>query len=181
MRYLILCTLGLSLLVAPACERANPPDDQHDAGIVRPPDDGGSAMPDARTSRPGAGPLDPDLTIDCITSPTYQATLDVTTGQELARIYPGFVRWTEAKLPSAAWLCRVVPQDIPNCYYGGNCEVRGGSSAQQICLQAIWNISPDGQYYVQCNGDYQTDYDRDGVFENPFPDIYTAQYLAIIR
>jgi hypothetical protein len=62
MRCLILFTFALSLL-STACER-DVPSNPEDAGIVQPPRDGGlatdgGANPDARTPRPGAGPLFP--------------------------------------------------------------------------------------------------------------------------
>lgn len=187
MRFLILGVLALSLL-SPACERANLSGDQYDAGPVQPPDDGGSAIDsgagtDARTPRPGAGPLDPDLTIDCVTSSYYQVALDRDTGRETSRSYPGRAVWQESELPTDSWVCSEIPYEPVSCYFGTEtCAIRGSESQwQTICIRALWQVSIDGTFYVQCGGRSESDPDGDGIFEDPYPGLYRDSYLAIIR
>lgn len=128
-------------------------------------------MPDAHTTRPGAGPLDPDLTIDCDDS----VYLDLS-GQHWH--YPRVV-WQENELPRDAWLCWESPFPITTCSpFSPNCNVVG-TPYETLCSRVIWQIDPDGVYFTQCTFRQELDQDGDGVFEPSFP--YPAQYLAIVR
>lgn len=181
MRYLIFLALVLFLLL-PACERVNPPADRHDAGPAQPFDDGGSATDggaslDARTPRPGAGPLDPDLTIDCVTSSTYRATLDAATGHETIRTYPGRAVWTESEEPSRTWLCYDTPYDQFSCGTSTNCVVRGTETWATKCYEVTWQIGTDGSRMIGCGGKSEYDYDLDGMYNV----VETGMYIAIVR
>lgn len=180
MRYLILCTLALFLL-SPACERTNPPDDQYDAGIVRPPDDGGSAMSDARTSRPGAGPLDPDLTLSCVDT-AIQLVKDPGTGRVLSRAIYTTATWSEAELPRFSWLCAPAAPAFLDCGDRGpeECET-SGAYLSYLCVETSWYVSTDGDFFSFCGYRTERDPDGDGVFEQTYPIDYTDAYISIVR
>lgn len=183
MRYLSLCTtLVLSLLIAPACERANPPDDAsvlptNDAGLAT---DGGTTT-DARPSRPGAGPLDPDLTIDCEETTTV-ITKDPATGRVTGRTGYTTAAWSEGSLPGSSWTCFSDPINYMSCNDrpATECELLG-PALQVQCLPANWNVGLDGANFVICGFWSETDPDGDGVFEQAYPYDARGAHVAIIR
>lgn len=183
MRYLILVVLIFSQLSF-ACERVKLPGDQHDAG--QPPDDGGSAMDagtgiDARTPRPGAGPLDPDLTIDC-NQESFIASKDPATGRVISRSGYVTARWPENELPQFAWTC--TPEAIPFLTCGTQrpeeCELFG-PILQYKCLNTTWYVDNNGEHFAYCGYWAETDPDGDGTFEPAYPHDYRDAYLAIVR
>lgn len=175
MRYVIFFTCALYLS---ACERVNPPSDRHDAGPVQPPDDGGltdgGAGLDARTSRPGAGPLEPDLTIPCEET-QYNLTTNPTTGA-VSKYSIWTARWTESELPYAAWVCYVEPYVVLPC--AENCE-RVGGPTEVLCSPIFWQWDGNGNVFHVCRYHNARDDNGDGVFEPADP--FIGQYLAIIR
>jgi hypothetical protein len=181
MRCLILCTLVLSLLVAPACERAKSTND----ASVQPHDDASSAMDggipaDARTSRPGAGPLDPDQMIPC--EPTItRLTKNPATGNITQRTSYLTADWPETNIPYQSWTCTEKPFNFLDCLgqTEQQCEIVG--SLQTVCYEAIWRVAPDGTLFVYCTLETESDPDEDGVFENPSRDLYGRHYVAIVR
>lgn len=179
MRYLIFVAL-ICFLLLPACERANPPV-QHDAGPVQPPDDGGSATLDARTPRPGAGPLDPDLTIDCEQTSTV-VSKNAETGAIAHRTGYTTITWTEEEPPRFAWVCPRNPQVYLSCGDAPSteCEIQGPELLSR-CMTTIWHIDPDGAYFAICGYWAESDLDGDGVFEPAHPFDFRGAYVAIVR
>lgn len=184
MRFLFLVVLAFCLL-SPACERVVPIEPE-DAGVVQPPrdaaTDGGTSL-DARTPRPGAGPLDPDLTIDCVTSTTYVSYVNTQTGLEYYRSYSGRAVWPETGNPPEAWLCYTDPVATPNCnfYTPEMCSVVGSDLYRQACVSAMWQVEPDGRFFIACGGRSEQDMDGDGTFETQIPPYNGGQYVAVIR
>ena len=186
MQYRALCTLALLFLVAPACERNNPP---NDASIL-PLDDGGSATDggapadaraDARTSRPGAGPLDPDLTIDC-DEISLTITKNLETGNIIGRSGYVSASWDERDLPTCAWTCLPEPAPFLSCgtQTSDRCELLGPRLSFR-CINTTWYVAPDGGHFAYCGYFAESDVDEDGVFEPSYPFDYRDAYLAIIR
>lgn len=182
MRFLFLGVLVFSLL-SPACERVNPPSDQHDARPVQPPDgDAGSATdggtgPDARTPRPGAGPLDPDLTIPC--EETTARVLRDEMGNITSRFVETTAAWSEDELPLITWVCYSQPLISLTCDGVDRCTIEGDPVGIK-CIEIRLMLNRDGRYLHRCALWSETDSDGDGVFEG-MPEVYRDMYLAVVQ
>jgi hypothetical protein len=181
MRSLLLTVSLILSLLAPACERANPPGAQHDAGPVQPFDDAGLAVPDARMPRPGAGPLDPDQMIECDRE-SFILSKNPTTGRVIGRSGYVAATWPEKELPQFAWICTPEAISFLTCGTLGpaECELVG-PILEYKCVNTTWYVDDNGGHFAYCGYWAETDQDEDGVFEPSYPQDYRNAYLAIIR
>jgi hypothetical protein len=169
-------SLSLFLLLVVACER-----DQEADLVVS---DSGSTTVDGRSfetdagsiSRPGAGPLDPDQTFDCV-SFTIEFRQD---GRLYARYVFGFVPWTGAELPRDAWLCFETPYDVvpATCAPPVECSFSGERPPLQKCTPASWHTTPDGSYFASCYTTFEADSNGDGLLDQGVT--FGRQHVAVV-